>query len=86
LPESRLRMGSCYFLSKRGCILQFRLILYVDFLCEKILTCLDHSDLVRLQTISGEELMAGFLLYDRVERFLSEKGFPSSAIVAGLRQ
>lgn len=70
LPGSRERADSCYFLKKDGCSLKVRLVLCVDYLCPKILAWLPHDELVRLQEVSGEELVTGFMLYDAIKRFL----------------
>ena len=70
LPGDRCRPDSCYLLAARGCILKVRLVLCVDFLCPKILGGLTADELIKLQKISGEELVTGFLLYDAVKKFM----------------
>lgn len=75
LPEQHRRPESCLFLATTGCILKVRLVLCVDFLCPRILGCLSHQQLVRLQEISGEELLAGFRVYDAIKRFLRGHGW-----------
>ena len=72
LPEHHLRPDSCYLLNDRGCILKVRLVLCVDFLCEKIHKELSRDELVRLQNISGEELLTGFKLYDAIKKFIRQ--------------
>ncbi len=72
LPEHHLRTGSCYLLSDSGCILKVRLVLCVDFLCDKILTALTGEELLSLQKVSGEELVTGFRLYDAIKKFLRQ--------------
>jgi hypothetical protein len=72
LPEHHLRTGNCYLLSDSGCILKVRLVLCVDFLCDKILTALNSEELLSLQKISGEELVTGFRLYDAIKKFLRQ--------------
>jgi hypothetical protein len=42
----------------------------VDFLCPKILSALSQDELVRLQNISGDELLTGFKLYDALKKFM----------------
>ena len=72
LPEHHLRTGSCYLLGDSGCVLKVRLVLCVDFLCDKILTVLKAEELLSLQKISGEELVTGFRLYDALKKFLRQ--------------
>jgi hypothetical protein len=72
LPEYHLRKDSCYLLTDKGCILKVRLVLCVDFLCDKIMNRLSVGDLLSLQKISGKELVTGFRLYDAVKRFMRQ--------------
>ena len=76
LPEHHLRTESCYLLTDEGCVLKVRLVLCVDFLCDKILNRLSVEELRSLQKISGEELIAGFRLYDAVKKFLRQAEAP----------
>jgi hypothetical protein len=81
LPERHLRTDSCYFLTDKGCILKVRLVLCVDFLCDKILNALRVEKLLSLQKISGEELVTGFRLYDAIKKFLRHKD-PAEAMLS----
>lgn len=70
LPEGHRRPDSCYLLTDKGCTLKVRLVLCVDYLCPKILSALSHDKVIRLQNISGDELLTGFKLYDAIKRFM----------------
>jgi hypothetical protein len=70
LPEYHLRTDSCYLLTDKGCILKVRLLLCIDFLCDKIMDALSVKEYLSLQKISGEELVAAFKLYDAIKKFL----------------
>ena len=72
LPERHLRTESCYLLTDKGCTLKLRLVLCVDFLCDKILNELSVEELLSLQKISGEELVIGFRLYDAIKKFVRQ--------------
>jgi hypothetical protein len=72
LPEHHLRTDSCYLLTDKGCMLKVRLVLCVDFLCDKILNALSVEQLLGLQKISGEELKTGFRLYDAIKKFMRQ--------------
>jgi hypothetical protein len=76
LPEHHLRTDSCYLLTDKGCILKARLVLCIDFLCDKILNALSVEERFSLQKISGEELVAGFRLYDAIKKFLRQAEDP----------
>jgi hypothetical protein len=73
LPDYHLRPDSCYLLTESGCMLKVRLVLCVDFLCQKILNTLTRDELIRLQTISGDELITGFKLYDAIKQFMRRR-------------
>jgi len=70
LPEGHRRLDSCYLLTDKGCTLKVRLVLCVDYLCPKILSALSHDKVIRLQNISGEELVTAFMLYDAIKTFM----------------
>jgi len=74
LPERHHRPDSCYLLSDKGCVLKVRLFLCVDYLCPKIMNALSHDKVIRLQSISGDELLTGFRLYDALKRFRRNTG------------
>jgi hypothetical protein len=73
LPTFRQRPDSCFLLADTGCMLKVRLVLCVDFLCPKILEALTGDDLIRLQTVSGDELVTGFKVYDAIKRFFRHR-------------
>ena len=76
LPECHARTDSCYLLTDKGSILKMRLVLCIDFLCDKILNALSVEEHLRLQKISGEELVVAFRLYDAIKKFLRQAGDP----------
>jgi hypothetical protein len=77
LPTHHCRRESCYLLSDRGCLLKVRLVLCVDFLCHKIINALRRDELIRLQQISGDELVTGFMLYDAIKKFMRKSASPN---------
>lgn len=70
LPEERLKGDSCFFLGEKGCKLMVRLVLCVDYLCPKLHKKLTQDKLIKLQSVSGDELLTGFILYDAIKKFL----------------
>ena len=71
LPGGHLLIDSCYFLGARGCSLKARHVLCVNYLCEKIQRNLDAPDLIKLQTIVGEELETGFRVYEIIRKIIA---------------
>ena len=67
LPEEREEERSCFFLGERGCKLKVRLVLCVDYLCPKLQKKLPLDHLIKLQHISGDELLNGFIAYDAIK-------------------
>lgn len=59
----------CYFLTKEGCVLRARHVICVNFLCQRLRKNIQHSKLIRLQKIAGEELHTLFIL----EEFIKKK-------------
>jgi hypothetical protein len=81
LPERPARPPGCHFLTGTGCCLKVRLFLCVDFLCPAILSRLSHKALIRLQTVSGNELTAAFRAYDAIKRAIRENGSASDGSI-----
>ena len=80
LPNYHRRTGSCYLLSEGGCLLKVRLVLCVDYLCPGILSSLNRDELLKLQNISGDELVTGFMLYDALKKFLRRKDLAEAVL------
>lgn len=70
LPDAREEEGDCFFLGPTGCKLKVRLVLCVDYLCPKLQRKLAPEKLHKLQSVSGDELLTGFILYDTIKTFL----------------
>jgi hypothetical protein len=71
LPAERRFANSCYFLGADGCVLLARDILCINYLCAGVQKSLAHENLVRLQTITGEEMETVFLVHEAVKHFLN---------------
>lgn len=70
LPAEHEYADSCYFLQADGCCLKARHVLCVNYLCTKLQRTLSQEDMIALQTIVGEELDTGFVLYEAVRKNL----------------
>lgn len=72
LPKERYKTSSCYFLNENGCGLIARHVLCVNYLCSKIKQTLPPDDLIRLQSVEGEELHTLFMLHEAIKKVTSE--------------
>lgn len=67
LPEGRLRGDSCYFLGLKGCSLKARHMLCIDYLCPELVEALGRESLIKIQTVSGEEIETAFHLREAIK-------------------
>jgi hypothetical protein len=70
LPTKPQDLHLCYFLTKEGCVLRARHVICVNYLCKRLRKNIQHSKLVRLQEIAGEELNTLFILEEYIKRVL----------------
>jgi len=73
LPESRNSAKSCYFLGKKGCTLQAREIICVNYLCTRLQKTIPPEKLLQLQQVNGTEMELLFLLHNRIRDFITKK-------------
>lgn len=71
LPAMALRDDSCYFLGSQGCRLQVRQVICVNYICQRIQKQIPRDQLIRLQTVIGEELEAVFTLQESIKRLVA---------------
>ncbi|MBW2128292.1 MAG: hypothetical protein JRH13_02885 [Deltaproteobacteria bacterium] len=74
LPSGRMNASSCYFLGKRGCLLQARHVICVNYICKKITSQIDSTALAGLREKEGRALELLFRLNEEIIRRLREKG------------
>jgi hypothetical protein len=67
LPQRRLRADSCYFLGREGCRLKVRHMLCIDYLCPELEETLGLKALIKIQTLSGQEIESAFLLREAIK-------------------
>lgn len=73
LPERRYQEDSCYFLGQKGCCLEAREVICVNYLCRRIQNTVSLCDLVQLQSINGEELDTAFVLTEAIKKFIGNE-------------
>lgn len=70
LPSKRAEPEDCFFLGPNGCTLKIREVICVNYLCERIVKCIDHQKIIYLQTVAGEELETLFILKERIKKII----------------
>ena len=70
LPEKRFESKSCFFLNKNGCTLAARHDLCVNYLCSKIKESLTLDEIIKVQTLAGDELDTLFLVHETIKKFI----------------
>ncbi|OPX36524.1 MAG: hypothetical protein DRG82_10375 [Deltaproteobacteria bacterium] len=70
LPAERWDRKSCFFLSPKGCCLQARHVICINYLCSDVLEHIDPAALRTLQMVEGKEIGLLFHLHERVKKIL----------------
>jgi hypothetical protein len=70
MPESRDDRLSCFFLSEKGCLLLARHVICVNFLCQKITSCISPQKLAVLREKEGAELDLVFSIHEMIKKKL----------------
>jgi hypothetical protein len=68
LPKKRHDPKGCYFLGEKGCLLQARHVICINYVCKKITDLIDSRKLNTLREKEGEELKSLFLLHERIKK------------------
>lgn len=70
LPRQRYDPSSCFFLGEKGCLLQARQVICVNYLCKKITDRTDPEKIVALREKEGVELERLFHLQETIKKRL----------------
>lgn len=70
LPEQRYETNSCFFASRRGCVLRARHVLCVNYICSRIEQEIHPDRINRLQTVAGSEIDCSFLLHESIKTLI----------------
>ena len=81
LPHRREDAYSCWFLSGRGCVLQARHVICVNYICEKIEKGVEAGRMQEIREKEGAELADIFRLHQRVTELL--QGYDRLAATLG---
>jgi hypothetical protein len=73
LPEKRFESKSCFFLNENGCTLVARHDLCVNYLCSKIKQTLTLDEIIKVQTLAGDELDTLFIVHEAIKKFINSK-------------
>jgi hypothetical protein len=80
LPESRRDPDGCWFLGEKGCLLEARQVICVDYVCEKIKRNLEPSRLRELRDEEGRELGLVFRLHGLLTGLVRERAGLENAL------
>jgi len=72
LPRRREDPYSCWFLSRRGCLLRARHVICVNYICEKIEKGVEAGRMREIREKEGAELAGIFRLHQRVTGLLQD--------------
>jgi len=70
LPDRRQRAGGCFFLGPKGCLLQARDVICINFMCSEVTDQVDEQALAQLREVEGAELVTLFVLHERIRQML----------------
>jgi len=64
LPEKRWAPASCFFLGRKGCLLKARHVICINYLCDRITSCISPRRLEHLRELEGEEILLHFRFHE----------------------
>ncbi len=70
VPQTRRDPKSCFFLGEKGCLLQARHVICINYICRKISDRIDPMEINALREKEGEEVNLLFLLHEQVKKAL----------------
>ena len=70
IPRTRRDPRSCFFLGEKGCLLQARQVICINYICRKITDRIDPAKINTLREKEGEEVNLLFLLHEHIKKVL----------------
>lgn len=72
LPKARRDPKSCFFLGKKGCLLEVRHVICINYICKKISQKIEPRKISALREKEGLEINFVFLLHEQIKRVLRD--------------
>ncbi len=72
LPKTRSDPKSCFFLGEKGCLLQLRHVICINYICRKISDRIDPQNILALREKEGTEINLVFILHERLKKTLKD--------------
>ena len=72
LPKTRRDPKSCFFLGEKGCLLEVRHVICINYICKKISRQIEPSKISVLREQEGLEINFVFLLHEQIKRVLRD--------------
>jgi hypothetical protein len=73
LPKARRDPKSCFFLGERGCLLEVRHVICINYICEKISRQIEPHKISALREKEGIEIDYVFLLHEQIKKVLKNE-------------
>ena len=73
LPSARRDPRSCFFLGQKGCLLEARHVICINYICRKISDRIEPHEIRALREKEGDETRLVFLLHERIRQVLRAK-------------
>ncbi|MGQ9500048.1 MAG: hypothetical protein ACUVQ6_06830 [Dissulfurimicrobium sp.] len=70
LPTARFYTAGCMFLGEKGCLIEARQLICVNYICQRLEEQIDKEALLHLKERIGEEAYAGFTLEETLKMWL----------------
>ena len=72
LPKARIDSKSCFFLGEKGCLLEARHVICINYICKKISHKIEPRKISALREKEGLEINFVFLLHEQIKRVLRD--------------
>ena len=73
IPRTGRDPKSCFFLGEKGCLLQARQVICINYICKKITDRIDPAKINALREKEGEEVNLLFLLHEHIKKALAKR-------------
>jgi len=70
LPLEREQPSSCFFLSRKGCLLLARHVLCINYVCNKITSRIKPNEMAALREAEGEEILLLFQVNEKLKKLI----------------
>ncbi len=73
LPRERMDPTGCFFLGERGCTIQARQVICINYICRRLEARIDPSGLQRLHRMIAQEADAAFVVEEYIKSWFARR-------------